>query len=345
VRRSRPTAAGTNRPNGKHGLDARARSRYLAGARAVIEAEGKAVLALLDRLDGGFTDAVDRILRCRGRVVVTGMGKSGIVGEKISATLASTGTPSLYLHAAEAVHGDLGRITHDDVVLALSYSGESEEIVRLVRPVKSFGATLIVLTGDADSRAAKHADVVIAIGHVTEACAMGMVPTASTTAMMVVGDALAMCLFEARGLDREDYARFHPGGQLGRQLMRVGEVMRRGDENPVAKASAPLREIVRVMTKTRGRPGATSIVDGRGRLVGFFTDGDLRRLLENPGFTMSATAREVMHPNPKAVRPEQLVVEAARILREHKIDQLPVVDRRGRPVGFLDVQDILSTRI
>jgi arabinose-5-phosphate isomerase len=345
VRRYRPTASSANRGNGKHPLEARTRARYLVEARAVIEAEGKAVLALLDRLDGGFTAAVDCILRCKGRVVVTGMGKSGIVGEKISATLASTGTPSLYLHAAEAVHGDLGRITHDDVVLALSYSGESEEIVRLVRPVKSFGATLVVMTGDADSRAAKHADVVIAIGHVTEACSMGMVPTASTTAMMVVGDALAMCLFEERGLDREDYARFHPGGLLGRQLMRVDEVMRRGDENPVAKHTAPLREVVRVMTKTKGRPGATSIVDGRGRLVGFFTDGDLRRLLENPGFTMSVTARDVMHPRPKAVRPDQLVVEAARILREHKIDQLPVVDERGRPVGFLDVQDILSTRI
>jgi arabinose-5-phosphate isomerase len=320
------------------------RRGLLSEARAVIEAEGRAVLALLDRLDGGFTAAVERILACRGRVVVTGMGKSGIVAQKISATLASTGTPSLFLHAAEAVHGDIGRITGGDVVVALSYSGESDEIVRLVRPVRALGAILIAMTGEPDSALARHADVVISIGHVTEACPMGLVPTASTTAMMVVGDALAICLFSQRGLSREDYAIFHPGGALGRKLMRVRELMRAGDENPVVKASDTLRRTLEVMTKTKGRPGATSIVDGRGKLVGFFTDGDLRRLLDSPGFSMDAAIRQVMHHHPKTVHPDQLVVEAARILSENKVDQLPVIDERGRPVGLIDVQDVLSTR-
>jgi arabinose-5-phosphate isomerase len=317
----------------------------LADARAVIEAEGRAVLGLLDRLDGGFTAAVDGILACMGRVVVTGLGKSGIVGRKISATLASTGTPSLFIHAAEAVHGDLGRMTPEDVVLALSYSGESEEIVRIIRPVKSLGATLIALTGGSSSTLARHADVVISIGSIAEACPMGLVPTASTTAMMVIGDALAIALFNRRGLDREDYARFHPGGQLGRKLMKVTEVMRTGRENPIASETATLKDVVAVMTKTPGRPGAASIVDGKGRLVGFFTDGDLRRLLEEPDFSVGMPIRELMHRHPKTVRDGQLIAEAEALLRRHKIDNVPVVDGRGRPVGLVDVQDLLSTRV
>ena len=317
----------------------------LADARTVIEAEGQAVLGLLQRLDGGFTQAVDEILACMGRVVVTGLGKSGIVGRKISATLASTGTPSLFMHAAEALHGDIGRMTAEDVVLALSYSGESEEIVRLIRPVKSLGASLIALTGDAASTLARHADIVISIGSIAEACPMGLVPTASTTATMVVGDALAIALFNRRGLDREDYARFHPGGQLGRKLMKVTEVMRTGRENPIAREDASLKEVVVVMTKTPGRPGAASIVDKKGRLVGFFTDGDLRRLLEEPDFSVGMPVRDVMHRNPKTIRNDQLIVEAESLLRKHKIDNIPVLDSRGRPVGLVDVQDLLSTRV
>lgn len=317
----------------------------LEEARAVIEAEGRAVLALLDRLDGGFTAALECIQRCTGRVVVTGMGKSGLVGQKISATLASTGTASSYIHAAEAAHGDLGRLKDDDVVLALSNSGESEEIVRLIRPVKALGATLIALTGDGESSLARHAEVVINIGHVTEACPMGLVPTASTTAMMVIGDALAICLFKLRGLDREDYARFHPGGQLGRKLMRVGEVMRQDDENPVSREDARIGDVLAVMTETKGRPGAASIVDSAGLLVGFFTDGDLRRLLERPDFSVDQPISQVMHRGAKTIGPDQLVVEAARLMRENKIDQVPVVDEQGRPIGLLDVQDLLSTRI
>jgi len=236
----------------------------------------------------------------------------------------------------------MGRITKDDVVLALSNSGESEEVLRLLRPLKSLGATLISMTGDNQSTLAQHADIALSIGNVAEACPMGLVPTASTSAMMVLGDALAMCLFNHRGLGKEEYARFHPGGQLGRKMMQVGEVMRGGDDNPVAEESDPLRKAIAIMTQTAG---AVSIVDAQGMLTGFFTDGDLRRLLENPGFSIDAPVGDVMHANPKTIRVDQLVAEAANILREHKIDQLPVVDNDGKPVGLLDVQDLLSTRI
>lgn len=329
----------------KKQADAPAADPVLATARSVIEAEGRAVLSLLENLDEDFSASVALILSAPGRVVVTGMGKSGLVGQKISATLASTGTPSLFLHAAEAVHGDLGRITAHDVVLALSNSGQSEETVRLIRPIKSIGAKLIALTGDGDSMLASHADAVLSIGPVAEACPMGLVPTASTTAMMVVGDALAMALFQQRGLGREAYARFHPGGQLGRKLMQVHEVMRTGEENPRVTECTPLRQALVVMTETSGRPGAVSIVDATGRLVGFFTDGDLRRLLESKTADLEQPIHAVMHPDPKRIVADQLVAEAARVMREHRIDQVPVVDAAGQVVGLLDVQDLLVTRL
>lgn len=314
----------------------------LEEARGVIRAEGDAVRTLAARIDARFARVVDLVLGCRGRVVVTGMGKSGLVGQKLSATLASTGTPSHYLHAAEAVHGDMGRITREDLVLALSNSGESEEVVRLIRPLKSLGVPLVAITGVMESTLARHADVALDIGNVAEACPMGLVPTASTTAMMVLGDALAMCLFNRRGLGREEYARFHPGGRLGRKLMRVQEVMRKAEDNPVVLATDPLRKVIGVMTRTAG---AASVVDDSGRLVGFFTDGDLRRLLEHTDFSVDRAVGDCMRRNPKYVRPEQLVEEAERLLRDNKIDQVPVLDEQGRPVGLLDVQDLLSVQI
>ena len=316
----------------------------LQDARTVIEAEGRAVAGLLKHLDAHFAAAVQALLDCRGRVVVTGLGKSGLVGQKISATLASTGTPSLFLHAAEALHGDLGRITADDVVLALSNSGNSEEIVCLVKPLKALGVPLIAMTGGVDSVLAHHADVLLHIGDITEACPMGLVPTASTTAMMVLGDALAIALFNRRGFGREEYARFHPGGELGRKLMKVGEVMRLGPENPLVTVTAPLREAIRVMSETPGRPGSASVIDATGVLVGFFTDGDLRRLILTGSFDEQTSIAAVMHKNPKRVRVDALVAEATRMLREFHIDQLPVVDELDRPVGLIDVQDLLSTR-
>ncbi len=316
----------------------------LEDARGVIEGEGRAVAGLLAQLDDRFVAAVDAMLGCKGRVVVTGLGKSGLVGQKISATLASTGTPSLFLHAAEALHGDLGRITPDDVVLALSNSGNSDEVVRLVKPLKALGVPLIAMTSGAQSLLARHADILLHIGDVAEACPMGLVPTASTTAMMVLGDALAIALFNRRGFGREEYARFHPGGELGRKLLEVREVMRKGLENPVVAADASLRDAVRVMTETPGRPGAVSIVDAAGTLVGFFTDGDLRRMVLHGGIDEHAGIAALMHKSPKRVRADALVAEATRLLREHHIDQLPVVDEADRPVGLIDVQDLLTTR-
>lgn len=319
--------------------------KSLLDAREVIEAESRAVLGLLQKLNGNFSKAIERILASSGHVIVTGLGKSGLVGQKISATLASTGTPSLFLHAAEAAHGDLGRITQDDIVLALSNSGESDEILRVVRPVKSLGAYLIALTGQENSSLARHADLVLTIGNVAEACPMGLVPTASTTAMMVLGDALAMTLFNRRGFGREEYARYHPGGDLGRKLLRVEEVMRRGDENPVVPDSISLQEALVTMSQTKGRPGAVSVVNKNGILTGFFTDGDLRRLVQKKEFSATISITKVMHRNPKSIRADQLVVEAAQLLRQHKIDQVPVVDAQHHPVGLIDIQDLLSTRI
>jgi arabinose-5-phosphate isomerase len=319
--------------------------RAMSEARDLLEAEGRAVLTMAKSIDASFVAALRLMLNCEGMVVVTGMGKSGLVGQKISATLASTGTPSLFLHAAEAAHGDLGRLTDRDVVLALSNSGESEEIVRLIRPVRALGVRLIAMTGDRDSNLARHADVTLWIGTQVEAGSIGLVPTVSTTAMMALGDALALCLFECRGLGPEEYARYHPGGALGRKLMKVYEVMRRGEQNPMVARGTSLRDVVKVMTETPGRPGAATVVDEEGRLAGFFTDGDLRRLLDVAGFDLDASVDEVMHVDAKSVAASQLVVEAAALMREHKIDQVPVVDDDGRPVGFLDVQDLLSTRI
>ena len=341
VVRNRPEIISSPSDARAPGFDA---ARVIADARAVIEAEGQAVSSLAARIGEELAQVTRRILDCSGSVIVTGMGKSGLVGQKISATLASTGTPSHFVHAAEAAHGDLGRLTKSDVVLALSNSGESEELLRIVRPVKALGALLVAMTGDARSSLARHADIVLDIGDIAEACPMGLVPTASTTAMMVLGDALAMSVFNCRGFGREEYARFHPGGQLGRKLMKVREVMRTGADNPIAPETASLREVIKVMTRTAGRPGAASIVDGTGKLVGFFTDGDLRRMLETEDFVGGAPISACMARSPKSVTADQLLAEAARVMREHKIDQLPVVDEAQTPVGFLDIQDVLSTR-
>lgn len=325
-------------------------TEILRTAREVVAAEGRAVVALADELGAGFLTTVQLALHCRGRVVLSGMGKSGLVAQKIAATLASTATPALFLHAAEAVHGDLGLITRDDMVIALSNSGESEEILRLLRPLKRLGVPLVAMVGECASTLAQHADAVIGIGNIAEACPMGLVPTASTTAMMVVGDALAMTLFQLRGLGPEEYAQFHPGGSLGRKLMRVEEVMRRGKENPVVSLGSSLRQVIAVMTQTPGRPGAASVVDnsgtngsGGGRFVGVFTDGDLRRLLGQADFSVDLVIDDVLHRDAKTVRPDTLVVEAERMMREHSVDQVPVVDDDGRPVGLLDVQDLLRT--
>ena len=311
--------------------------------RSVVAAEARALSAVA--LDDAFSRAVEWVLACKGRVVVTGMGKSGFIAQKISATLASTGTPSLFVHPAEAAHGDLGRIAKDDVVIALSNSGETEEILRLLPALKKIGARIVAVTADRANRLARGADLVVAVGNVEEACPMKLAPTASTTVQLAVGDALAMTVLANRPFDREEYALYHPGGKLGRGLMKVAEIMRGGEATPVVKESDPLSLAVAVMTETPGRPGATAVVDAAGRLVGIFTDGDLRRLVEHGQTDFGRPVATAMGRNPRTIRPDALVVDAAHVLRRARVDQVPVVDDDGRPVGLLDVQDLLAAKI
>ena len=314
-------------------------------ARDVIRAEADAVAQLAGRLNGSFTRAVEMVLNCQGRVVVTGMGKPGFIAQKISATFASTGTPSLYLHPAEALHGDLGRLVPGDLVLALSNSGETDELVRLLPSIRRLGAPIIAMTGGPRNSLADAADVVLEIGPVPEACPLGLAPTASTVALLAMGDALAMAVQHRRGFSPEQFASLHPGGALGKQLLKVREVMRTGDRNPTVRHDASLRETAAVMTRTEGRPGAASVVDAAGKLVGIFTDGDLRRLVQNGEVDFARPVSTVMGKSPRTVQPEDLAQNAAELMRATQVDQLPVVDANGRPVGLLDVQDLLAARL
>ncbi len=310
-------------------------------AKEVIFLEAEAVKNLLGHLDHNFQRAVDLIFACKGRVVVTGIGKAGIIGQKISATLASTGTPSYWIHSSEARHGDLGRVVSDDVLLALSNSGETE-VVTLLPFVKQIGAKVIAITGNARSSLAMHSDVVLNIGEIEEPCHLGLAPSASSTAMLALGDALALTIFKKRNLDKEDYAFYHPGGELGRKLLTVEMVMRKNDANPVADEDTPLLDVLAVMTETAGKPGAVSIVDKQKKLAGFFTDGDLRRHLQDGITFLHCSVKEVMTRSPKVIHARCLAAEAYKILRDYKIDQLPVVDDSNTPVGIIDVQDLLG---
>lgn len=317
----------------------------LSRAAEVIRLESQTIAGLEARLDARFADAVGRILVCEGLVVVTGVGKAGLVGQKISATLASTGTPSLFLHPTEASHGDLGRLRARDILFAISNSGESAEITALIGPARKIGASIIALTGEPDSLLARHADCVLDIGRVQEACPMNLAPTASTSALLALGDALAMVVLQERAFGREEYALFHPAGSLGRKLMKVREVMRKGEQVPIARSGAKVREVVLVMNRTPGRPGAALIVDAGGKLVGIFTHGDLSRLLERDGLDVDRPVDESMGRTPKFVGPESLVEEAMHVLREHRIDQIPVLDAERRPLGLIDIQDVLDVRV
>jgi arabinose-5-phosphate isomerase len=314
-------------------------------AREVIRAEADALAQLGSRLNGGFARAVEMVLACPGRVVVTGMGKPGFIAQKISATFASTGTPSLYLHPAEALHGDLGRLVPGDLVLALSNSGETDEILRLMPSIRRLGAPIVAMTSGPRNSLADQADVVLEIGPVPEACPLGLAPTASTVALLAMGDALAMAVQHRRGFSPEQFASLHPGGTLGRQLLRVRDVMRTGERNPTVPSSSSLRETAAVMTRTEGRPGAASVVDAQGRLVGIFTDGDLRRLVQRGEVDFTRPVSSVMGKSPRTVGADDLAQTAAEILRNTQVDQLPVVDGDGRPVGLLDVQDLLAARL
>ncbi len=314
-------------------------------ARQVFEEGAKALHRSAGAVDDTFVRAARRITKLRGRVVVTGIGKAGFIAQKVSATLASTGTPSLYLHPTDALHGDLGRMTPDDLLLAFSHSGETEELVRLLGPVKRMGAFVLAVTGTRASSLGRESDLVLEMGRYEEA-GHGLAPTTSTTVMLGFGDALAVAVLHLRGFSEEEFHQNHPGGSLGRRLKRVKDAMRSGDRVPLVKPTAPLREVIAVMSRTPGRPGAALVVGPKSRLSGIFTDGDLRRLLEeNEQLDLSTKIREVMGRSPKTVRADDRLSDAIRLLQDFRIDQVAVVDRTGKPVGLLDVQDLLALRV
>ena len=312
-------------------------------ARKVLRTEAAAILGLVDRIDGEFERAVQLLYECRGRVIVTGMGKSGIICRKIAATLSSTGTSAWFLHPAEAIHGDLGAIRDEDVVIALSHSGETEEILRLLESIRRIGARLIALTGDRGSTLARAADVALDCGIAEEACPMNLVPTASTTAALAMGDALAMTLLVRKGFGEEQFASYHPGGKLGRRLMRVENVMHAGTAAPIVRTATGMPDVFHEMSSKR--LGMTCVVDGGGLLVGVFTDGDLRRLmLKNPD-VLGLTAGDVMTPNPLTIARELLAVEALKIMETHKITSVVVVDGARRVEGVVHLHDLWRTQM
>lgn len=309
-------------------------------AKQVLKIEAGAILNLISRLDHNFEKAVEVILKCRGRVVVTGMGKGGIIGQKLSATLSSTGTPSLWVHPAEAIHGDLGRVTKDDVIIAISNSGETEEITRLLPWIKKIGAKLISLTGNTKSNLARNSDFCLDVGVKKEACSLGLAPTASTTAALAMSDALAVAILEKRGFKEKDYAFFHPGGNLGKRLLlKVEDIMRTGSANPIINEEKKVKDVLLAITKARA--GSATIINKKGKLVGIFTDGDLRRHLEKEPNVTFYRIKELMTKNPVTITKGRLAVEALPILKEKKIDEIPVVDNKKRPIGLVDVQDLL----
>ena len=318
----------------------------IARARAIVHQEADAVRQLGERIDADFVKVVDQIIDLTGRVVTSGMGKAGLIAQKISATFASTGTQSIYLHPAEAIHGDLGRLRPNDLLLALSKSGETEELLRLMAPLKAQGVLVVAVTESRDSSLAKHSDAVLELGAIQEAGELALAPSASTTAMLALGDALALVVQENKEFGPEDFARFHPGGDLGRQLMRVEELMRSGARNPIVQAGTSVLETLATMTSTPGRPGAASITDNAGQLLGFFTDGDLRRLLEAESRRdLRTPIDEVMTRSPLTIAPETYAIQALALLHMKRVDQMPVVDEQGSLVGLLDVQDLLDLKI
>ncbi|HEY2762248.1 MAG TPA: KpsF/GutQ family sugar-phosphate isomerase [Pirellulales bacterium] len=315
----------------------------LGYAREIIEMEARALEAVSGRLDHSFCRAVDLIYRCGGSVIVSGMGKAGLVGQKIAATLASTGSRSHFLHPAEAIHGDLGRIHRDDVLVMLSQSGETEEVVRLLPSIAQIGAPLVAITGQARSKLGRAAQIVIELGPLQEACSLGLAPSTSTTAMLAIGDALALVASRMRGFSRDDFARFHPGGSLGRQLARVDDYMRPLADCRVAAGSRVLREVLIEARLPSRRTGAIMIVDQAGQLAGIFTDSDLARLFESRrDGLLDGPVRNVMTKQPATAPQGSMMNDAVTIMAERRISELPVVDANRRPVGLLDITDIVA---
>ncbi|RIX40686.1 MAG: KpsF/GutQ family sugar-phosphate isomerase [Rhodocyclales bacterium GT-UBC] len=318
--------------------------RALQLGRQTLSIEASAVEALKDRLNGDFVQAVELILSSAGRVIVSGMGKSGHVARKIAATMASTGTPAYFVHPGEASHGDLGMITRHDILLALSNSGESEELLRIVPQVKRLGARLISMTGDPDSTLAREADIHLDAGVTQEACPNNLAPTASTTAALALGDALAVALLDARGFGPEDFARSHPGGSLGRRLLtHVCDVMRSGEKVPVVGPDTGISDAIIAMS--RGGLGLVAIISDEGKALGIFTDGDLRRAFEKRLDLHQGTIASVMHPSPRTIEGERLAVEAVEMMERLRINALLVTDQSGRLVGALNMHDLFTAKV
>lgn len=313
----------------------------LKSAKKVLMNESKAVAKTASRLTRNFGKITELLAKNKGRVVITGMGKPGFIAQKVSATMSSTGTPSLYLHPAEALHGDLGRVTRDDVIIAFSNSGETEEVVKLLPIIKKIGVKLVSVTGNKRSTLAVNSDYVIDSSVDNEACPMGLAPTTSTTVMLAIGDALAIALLERKKFKPKDFALYHPGGALGKRLiLQVKDIMRPISETPLVKETMKVQNVLLKITKMRA--GSACIVDSKGKLRGIFTDGDLRRHFEKGEDILSKQVGKVMTKAPKSVRGENLAAEAFDILRNKKIDEVPVVDKHNKVVGLLDVQDILK---
>ncbi len=313
-------------------------------AKEVIRIERDALSSLVSRIGRDFENACRLILKSKGRVVVTGMGKPGFIAQKISSTLSSTGTPSLFLHPAEAMHGDLGRVLKEDVLIVLSNSGQTEEILKLIPAIKKIGAKLIAFTGNKRSVLAGHSDVVLDVSVKKEACPLNLAPTASTTVMLAMGDALALALLEKKGFKVEDFAFYHPGGNIGKKLLlKVSDIMRTGKSNPVVREDRKLKEVLYRITQARA--GSATVVDAKGKLKGIFTDGDLRRHLKAGEVILKKPVRDVMTKDPITISQDTLATVALEILRAKKIDEVPVIDARRRPIGLLDVQDLLKAGI
>jgi len=328
------------RRNGRHAAGTLEQLRY---AREIIALESRALENVARRLDGAFCRAVEALLACRGSVIVSGIGKAGFVAQKITATLASTGTRSHFLHPAEAVHGDLGRVHSDDVVLLFSQSGETEEIVRLLPSFAEFGVVLIAVTARRTSTLGCRAHITIELGPLEEACALGLAPSTSTTSMLALGDALALVASRLRDFRREDFARFHPAGALGRKLSRVDDFMRPPAECRVAPEWQSVRQVFVAHSRSGRRTGAIMLVDKAGKLAGLFTDSDLARLFEHKrDSALDRPIREVMTRNPSTVPQNSMMLDAVAIMAERKISELPVIDRRGRPCGILDITDVVA---
>jgi len=315
----------------------------LSLARKVLQTEAAAILALVERIDGGFSDAVRLVRDCRGRIILTGMGKSGIICRKIAATLSSTGSPAFFLHPAEAVHGDLGVIQADDVVIAMSYSGETEELRRVLETIKSLGAHQIAITGEERSTLGQAADVVLDCHVSAEACPMNLVPTASSTAALALGDALAMAVLVEKGFKPEDFASLHPGGMLGKRLMRAGQLMHGGDDCPIVGQDDPIHVVLD--TITRKSLGMTAVVDGDRRLTGIITDGDLRRKLAAGVDFRDLVARDMMSSHPVTVSAATMAVEALALLERRKITSVVVIDADRRVEGVLHLHDLWRTEM